>query len=98
MKKLLLVALAVLAIGSLAFAQNYPLKTLLQIQTINKDSLAKADQLGIGVNAQWLLQTSPLKDSLVTVVALVTVPPHVITYTATGKTMCLVDTGANGYK
>ncbi|HLP16704.1 MAG TPA: T9SS type A sorting domain-containing protein [Bacteroidota bacterium] len=97
MKKLLLVALVMLAIGSRAFAQNYPMKTLLQIQTINKDSLAKADQLGIG-SPQWRLQTSPLKDSLVTVVALVTVPPHYITYTATGKTMCLVDTGANGYK
>jgi hypothetical protein len=106
MKKLVLVSLLVLAAASSAFAQSFPLKTLIQIQQVPIDSLRLADQLGIGAGARWLLQASPFcnrnnayyKDSTVSVVALVTVPPHFITYTATGKTMCLVDTGANGYK
>ncbi|MGE5315391.1 MAG: T9SS type A sorting domain-containing protein [Acidobacteriota bacterium] len=98
MKKLLLVVMAVLALAGQAFAQNYPLKTLIQIQQVPLDSLKLADQLGIGAGSRWLLQTAPLKDSTVSVVALVTVPPNYITYTAGGRTLCLVDTGANGYK
>ncbi len=110
MKKFVLVSLLVLAAASSAFAQTtYPLKTLIDIQKVPIDSLKLADQLGIGAGARWSLQISPLTNNKgvydvtaprtnVSVVALVTVPPHVISYTATGMTLCLVDTGANGYK
>jgi hypothetical protein len=106
MKKLVLVSLIVLAAASSGFAQTFAPTTIIKIQQVPIDSLKLADQLGIGAGARWLLQASPLtnrkgvyyKDSTVSIVALVTVPPHVISYTAQGMTMCLCDTGANGYK
>lgn len=106
MKKLFIASLIMLALASTVFAQTFAPKTLIQIQQVPIDSLKLADQLGIGAGSRWLLQASPVtnkkgvyyKDSTVSVVALVTVPPKFITYTATGKTLCLVDTGANGYK
>ncbi|MEW5799566.1 MAG: T9SS type A sorting domain-containing protein [Bacteroidota bacterium] len=80
------------------FAQSYPIKTIRQIQTVSMDSLKIADSLGIG-STRYFLQTSPLFKTTaslretVSVVALVTIPPRVITYTAVGKTLCLRDTG-----
>ncbi len=106
MKKILLVALIVFAAASSAMAQTFAPKTIIQIQQVPIDSLLLADNLGIGAGSRWLLQASPVtnkkgvyyKDSTVIITALVTVPPNYITYTAVGKTMCLVDTGANGFK
>jgi hypothetical protein len=98
MKKLLLVVMAVLALASVTRAQNFPLKTLIEIQQVPDSSLQKADALGIGANTSWTLQTSSYNGQNVEVVALVTVPPHYISYTGAGMTMCLVDTGANGFK
>ncbi len=98
MKKLL-VFWMVLGVTSV-YAQTYPNKTIREIQTVSNDSLKIADSLGIG-STRYFLQTSPLfkttnpKDT-VTITALVAVPPRVITYTAQGRTMALVDTGAAG--
>jgi hypothetical protein len=98
MKKIL-VLMVVLGIGSLMAQPAYPVKTIQQLQTVSLDSLKLADSLGIG-STRWLTQTSPIFKTTaalretVTIVALVTVQPRVISYTAIGKTMCLRDTGA----
>ena len=96
MKKLLvLVCVAMIGLAN-AFAQTYPIRTLVDIQKVPLDSLKVADSLGVGANSRWTLQTSPRLNDTVTVVVLVTVPPKLITYTAGGRTLAIVDTGANG--
>jgi hypothetical protein len=102
MKRLLLLAgITMLGLASV-LAQTYPLKTLIDLQKVPLDSLKIADSLGIGANARWTLQSSPHTNALgtqkdtVTVVVLVKVPPRTITYTTLGKTLAVIDTGANG--
>ncbi len=97
MKKLLL--LLIIAGMTNLFAQPvYPVKTIRQIQTVSLDSLKLADSLGIG-STRWLTQTSPIFKTntalreTVTIIALVTIQPRVISYTGVGKTLCLRDTG-----
>ncbi|HAP36923.1 MAG TPA: hypothetical protein DCQ28_13700, partial [Bacteroidetes bacterium] len=98
MKKILLL-LVILGLTSVFAQPTYPIKTIQQIQTVSLDSLKIADSLGIG-STRWLTQTSPFYKSVsaqretITVVALVTVQPKVITYTGGGRTLCLRDTGA----
>jgi len=102
MKKFLL--LMVIVGMTNVFAQKvYPVKTIQQIQTVSMDSLKIADSLGIG-STRYLLQTSPFfkttiaQRETISIVALVGVPPRVITYTAAGRTLALIDTGAAGYQ
>ncbi len=98
MKKILLL-LVIVGLANIYAQPTYPIKTIQQIQSVSLDSLKLADSLGIG-STRWLTQTSPFYKSVaaqretVTVVALVTVQPRVITYTGVGKTLCLRDTGA----
>jgi hypothetical protein len=98
MKKVLLL-LVFLGMTNLFAQKEYPIKTIRQLQTVSLDSLKLADSLGIG-STRWLTQTSPIFKTTaalretISIVALVTVPPKVITYTAIGKTLCLRDTGA----
>ncbi|NUN70214.1 MAG: T9SS type A sorting domain-containing protein [Bacteroidetes bacterium] len=90
--------------ATVAVSQTYRTVSIAQIQTVPMDSLKLADSLGIG-STRFRLQTSPFFGSTippavvretVQVVALVAVPPKVITYTGGGRTLALVDTGAAG--
>ncbi|MFA5832753.1 MAG: T9SS type A sorting domain-containing protein [Bacteroidota bacterium] len=98
MKKLLLL-LVIFGMTNLFAQKVYPTKTIQQLQSVSLDSLKIADSLGIG-STRWLTQTSPIFKTTaalretVTIIALVTVQPRVISYTAAGKTLCLRDTGA----
>ncbi|HTR80277.1 MAG TPA: T9SS type A sorting domain-containing protein [Bacteroidota bacterium] len=75
---------------------SYPLVTIHDIQFVSADSLKIADSLGYNTGARWTLQTSAYNNDTVTVVALVTVQPRVISYTASGFTLGVVDTGSLG--
>jgi Secretion system C-terminal sorting domain len=75
---------------------TYPIVTIHDIQFVPSDSLKIADSLGYSNNARWALQTSPYLNDTVTVIALVTVEPRVIGYTASGLTLAVVDTGTLG--
>ena len=77
-------------------ATSYPLVTIHDIQVVTADSLKLADSLGYNTGAHWRTQTSTFMNDTVTVVALVTVEPRVVSYTAGGLTLCVVDTGALG--
>ncbi|KAB2919892.1 MAG: hypothetical protein F9K22_15120, partial [Bacteroidetes bacterium] len=90
MNRLLLLCLFGVSVAAAQFTPT----TIVDIQKVSNDSLKVADSLGIGANSRWNLQTSPMVGQLVEVTALVAVPPNYITYTATGKTMVLIDTGA----
>lgn len=70
--------------------------TIHDIQFVAADSLKIADSLGYNAASRWLTQASSYMNDTVTIVALVTVPPKVITYTNHGITMDVVDTGALG--
>jgi len=90
MNRLLLLCLFGVSIAAAQFTPT----TIVDIQKVPNDSLKLADSLGIGANAKWTLQVSPMNGQLVEVTALVAVPPNYITYTAGGRTMVLIDTGA----
>ncbi|MDP1677896.1 MAG: T9SS type A sorting domain-containing protein [Bacteroidota bacterium] len=81
------------------YAKDYRIVTVKEIQTVHPDSLKIADSLGVGVTPRWLLQASTMyrinttQRETVSVIALVTVPAKVITYTALGNTLCITDTG-----
>ena len=99
---LLLVGITMLGAAS-ALAQTYPVTTLIDLQKVPLDSLKIADSVGIGANGRWNIQTSPHTNAggtggkdTVTVVVLVKVPPRTITYTGGGRTLAVIDTGANG--
>ena len=77
-------------------ATSYPLVTIHAIQFVSPDSLKIADSLGYNTGARWTLQTSLYNNDTVTVVALVTVQSRVISYTASGFTLGVVDTGVLG--
>jgi hypothetical protein len=97
MNKFLLLLIALCLGLSSANAQKvYPTYSLKDIQFINADSLRVADSLGYNAKPRWRIQTSPRMNDTVTVVALVTVPPKMITYTAGGRTLAVVDTGVLG--
>jgi hypothetical protein len=71
--------------------------TIAQIQQVPADSLLVADTLsGFSANAnqaRWTLQTSPYMNDTVSITGVCLVPPKVITYTGSGWTMVLYDTG-----
>ncbi len=75
---------------------TYPIVTIHDIQFDPLDSLLKADTLGYSTGSFWTLQTSSYMNDTVTIVALVTVPPKVISYTNDGLTLAVVDTGVLG--
>jgi hypothetical protein len=75
---------------------TYPVVTIHNIQLVPADSLKIADSLGYNTGSRWKTQTSPYMNDTVTIVALVAVPPKVITYTNKGITMDVVDTGSLG--
>ena len=90
-------------------ATSYPLVTIHDMQFVSSDSLKIADSLGYNTGARWLSQVSiglwhnpqlisgpTLSGDTVTVVALVTVPARVISYTNDGLTLAVVDTGIGG--
>jgi hypothetical protein len=77
-------------------ATSYPLVTIHDIQFVSPDSLKIADSLGYTTGARWTLQTSSYNNDTVTIVALVTVPSRVISYTNDGLTLAVVDTGIGG--
>ena len=77
-------------------ATSYPLVTIHDIQFVSPDSLKIADSLGYNTGSRWTIQTSPYNNDTVTMVALVTVPSRVISYTNDGLTLAVVDTGVGG--
>ncbi len=77
-----------------AVSQQYPLVSIRQIQEISIDSLLLADTLQRTANSRWTLQRSPYYQDTVSVVGVVVVQEKVITYTATGFTLLLADTGS----
>ncbi len=90
-----------LAVVTSAMAQGpYRTVTIRDIQQNPIDSLLLADQLQNSQTSRWTLQASPFyrataaERETVEVVAQVIVPPKVITFTASGWTMLLRDTGA----
>ncbi len=91
MKKILML---ILMLGYSIASAQFTSTTIVDIQKIHADSLKIADSLGIGANSRWLLQVSTKNGQLVEVTGLVAVPPDYITYTAGGRTMVLLDTGA----
>ncbi len=97
MRRTLLLAAVLIAVLGATFAQ-YPNVSIKQIQQVPMDSLLVADTLsGLSANAnnvRWTLQTSPYMGDTVTVTALCVAPAFVVTYTASGWTMVLYDTGA----
>jgi hypothetical protein len=92
MKRLFLCVL-ICALTTSASAKFTP-RSITTVQKVSADSLTLADALGIG-STRWLTQTSPFKDSTVEISAVVVVPPRLITYTASGRTMVIADTGSN---
>lgn len=97
MRYSLLVVFLAATLGGVVNAQ-YPQVTIKQIQQVPMDSLLVADTLtGFSANAnhpRWTLQASPYMGDTVTVTAVCVVPAFVVTYTASGWTMVLYDTGA----
>lgn len=85
--------LLLLMVATWSYAQ-YPIMSIRSIQMVGLDSLKVADSIGIGGTTQWTYQRAPKYLDTVTIIALVTVPPKTITYTAGGRTLCLTDTGA----
>ena len=73
---------------------DYPFVTIHDIQFVSADSLHLADSLGYNTGSHWTSQVSPKMNDTVNLVALVTVPWGVISYTAGGLTMAVVDTSA----
>ncbi|HTX18908.1 MAG TPA: T9SS type A sorting domain-containing protein [Bacteroidota bacterium] len=74
----------------------YPTVTIHDIQFVSSDSLKLADSLGYNTGSHWTSQVSRYMNDTVNIVALVTVPYGVISYTAGGTTLGVVDTGALG--
>jgi Secretion system C-terminal sorting domain len=73
---------------------DFPMVTIHDIQFVSPDSLKLADSLGYNTGAHWTTQVSHYMNDTVYITALVTVPPTVISYTAGGLTLAVVDTGA----
>ncbi len=73
---------------------DYPTLTIHDIQYVSSDSLKLADSLGYNTGAHWTSQVSHYMGDTVNIVALVTVPWGVISYTAGGLTFAVVDTDA----
>jgi hypothetical protein len=96
MKRVLL-AMAIAGICFSAGNAQYPQVTIKQIQQVPLDSLLVADTLaGLSANAnnaRWTLQTSSYNNDTVTITAVCIAPAFVVTYTASGWTMVLNDTG-----
>ncbi len=85
-----------LLVAGLVNATAQPVVTIHDIQYVSPQALHTCDSLGYANTSQWKLQSSPYMNDTVTITALVTVPPSVITYTNHGITMDVVDTGALG--
>ncbi len=91
MKKFFLLLLLCL-IGDFSFGQNYPFKTIKEIQYNHPDSLLLLDSC----KGNWYHQAANFLGDTVRVVGVCTVPPKTLTYTASGYNFVLADTGYAG--
>lgn len=97
MKKVLLgIVLSIISLLS-SFSQNqYPLRTIREIQYKPTDSLLLADQLQNSIPARWTLQSCNYLGDTVRIIGVCVIPPKVMNYTSFGYNMVVADTGYDG--
>ncbi|MDI6767228.1 MAG: T9SS type A sorting domain-containing protein [Bacteroidota bacterium] len=85
-----------LIIASITAAQEYPYRTIKEIQENPLDSLLVADQLQNTTPSRWTLQSCNFLGDTVKVVGVCIIPPKVMNYTTFGYNFVIADTNYDG--